>query len=134
MGNVFSAPHYLQLNAAILMVGVLFLLWKRPDRGIRLRLKGGSRFAPDKLPPRGIVIKHQKKSNVPAITKPDTLNVHFMYNGHSFDAYEVFGLPAGSSWEKVDQSYKAMASRPGAQDRAFLDAALGALKVHLRAG
>ena len=34
------------------------------------------------------------------------LNVVFNYNGHSWDAYEVLGLPAGSSLEMVQQAYR----------------------------
>ncbi len=30
---------------------------------------------------------------------PKALNVMFNYNGHSWDAYEVLGVPAGSNFE-----------------------------------
>jgi hypothetical protein len=33
------------------------------------------------------------------------LNVHFQWNGHSFDAYEALGLPARSSHEAVQAAY-----------------------------
>lgn len=33
------------------------------------------------------------------------LNVIFNYNGHSWDAYEVLGIPAGSSLEVVQRAY-----------------------------
>lgn len=34
------------------------------------------------------------------------LNVMFMYNGHSFDAYEVLGIPAGSSYQTAQKAYE----------------------------
>jgi len=33
--------------------------------------------------------------------KERSLNVMFMYNGHSFDAFEILGLPAGCSYQKA---------------------------------
>lgn len=33
------------------------------------------------------------------------LNVFFNYNGHSFDAYEVLGVPAGSTLEEVRSAF-----------------------------
>ena len=33
------------------------------------------------------------------------LNVVFNFNGHDFDAYEVLGIPAGSSITSVDEAY-----------------------------
>lgn len=35
-----------------------------------------------------------------------TLNVFFNYNGHSFDAYEVLGVPAGSTSEEVHSAFQ----------------------------
>lgn len=34
-----------------------------------------------------------------------SLNVVFNYNGHSWDAYEVLGVPAGSSIENIQKAY-----------------------------
>lgn len=35
-----------------------------------------------------------------------TLNVFFNYNGHSFDAYEVLGVPAGSTTEEIQSAFQ----------------------------
>jgi hypothetical protein len=37
---------------------------------------------------------------------PVSLNVIFNYNGHSFDAYETLGVPAGSSWDEVKVAFE----------------------------
>lgn len=57
------------------------------------------------------------------------LNVVFNYNGHSWDAYEVLGLPAGSSLERVDEAYKTNIEAVDAGSRPFLDAAYAAIKA-----
>ncbi len=56
-----------------------------------------------------------------------TLNVHFVYNGHTWDAYEVLGVPAGSSLRTVTQSYQAAIKKADPQSRSFLDAAYQAI-------
>lgn len=117
------------LHGTILVFGVIFLMWRKPGRGIRLRLRGTARIKHDPLP-------HSQpvpfRSN-PA-PRPQILNVHFMYNGHSFDAYEVLGLPAGSGWDRIENAYRTQLGVPNGQAQEFLDAAMSALREHLRAG
>lgn len=56
-----------------------------------------------------------------------SLNVMFMFNGHSFDAFEVLGLPAGARDEMVEKAYeKAVKERTHEKD--FLDAARIAIR------
>ena len=56
-----------------------------------------------------------------------SLNVHFVYNGHTWDAYEVLGVPAGSSLRSVTQNYQASLMKADPQSRSFLDAAYQAI-------
>lgn len=37
--------------------------------------------------------------------KARDLNARFIYNGHTFDAYEILGLPAGASKEKIKEAF-----------------------------
>jgi hypothetical protein len=67
------------------------------------------------------------KKEQPPVERP--LNVVFNYNGHSWDAYEVLGLPAGSSPDKVEEAYKAQLASVEAGSRPFLDAAYAAIKA-----
>ncbi len=105
--------------AALIGLAVLLFLRRRPRFGMRLRL-GSS----------------QKKL---AGTEADSfshisgagerpLNVVFNYNGHSWDAYEVLGLPAGSSPEKVEQSYRTQLATVNVASRPFLEAAYHAIQ------
>ena len=54
------------------------------------------------------------------------LNAIFVYNAHSFDAYEVLGIPAGSNPEAVERAFKvALAKSTG--ETQFLQAAYDAI-------
>ncbi len=57
------------------------------------------------------------------------LNVVFNYNGETWDAYEVLGLPAGSSMERVEQAHRESLQRSDPSSHAFMNAALGAIKT-----
>ena len=57
-----------------------------------------------------------------------SLNVLFMYNGHSWDAYEVLGLPAGARYEQVEAAYSQAINTCEPQSREFFDAAYFAIK------
>lgn len=45
--------------------------------------------------------------------KARDLNARFIYNGHTFDAYEVLGLPAGASKEKIKEAFQKTKSELG---------------------
>lgn len=62
------------------------------------------------------------------IVKVKVLNVIFMWNGHNWDAYEVFGLPAGSSVEKVREKFNELKSKSDQGQVAFLTEALNAIE------
>jgi hypothetical protein len=119
----------MELHGAILVIGVVFLMWRKPAKGIRLRLRGAFRPKPKQF---------QSTNPVPFSStvgaRPQVLNVHFMFNGHSFDAYEVLGLPAGSGWDRIENAYRSQLAQPSGQSKDFLDAAMMALRQHLRAG
>lgn len=56
------------------------------------------------------------------------LNVIFMWNGHGWDAYEVFGLPAGTSVSDVRKRYQELLSQADDGQRLFLQTALDAIE------
>ncbi len=57
------------------------------------------------------------------------LNILFNYNGHTWDAYEVFGLPAGASLVEVTKSYQHMLKNTAPESHEFLEAAFKAILV-----
>ncbi len=56
-----------------------------------------------------------------------SLNVFFNWNGHTWDAHEVLGLPAGASRDKVIQAFHAARARAGRDSLPFLQAAADAI-------
>jgi hypothetical protein len=59
--------------------------------------------------------------------KERSLNVMFMYNGHSFDAFEILGLPAGCSYKKAKVQFDGEVSL-GQSDYELKSLALDAIK------
>jgi hypothetical protein len=61
-----------------------------------------------------------------------TLNVLFMYNGHSFDAHEILGVPAGASLQTVEAAYARLAPTVASESREFVAAAYKVLRAELK--
>lgn len=57
-----------------------------------------------------------------------SLNVIFNYNGHSFDAYQTLGIPAGSSWDEVKQAFEHSVSTSDTASKEFYLTAFNAIK------
>ena len=108
------------------------------------------RFSSERLTPSQLKMRDNKKSDPPTIIKaaPSSkevlsasgshqatrdLHVRFMYNGHVFEAYEVFGLPAGAPLERVQQAYQKLIAQelPASENLQFIDLAYRALLKHL---
>ena len=110
---------------ALIGLAVLLFLRRRPRSGIKLRLGSAS--------PKKLSSTTGDESILEFNERP--LNVVFNYNGHSWDAYEVLGLPAGSASEQVEQSFQRAMQNVDAASRPFLEAAYRAIqseRVHLK--
>ena len=61
-------------------------------------------------------------------TAPEiSLNALYNWNGHTFDAYEVLGIPAGSSRDNVVAAYQRAIARADKESLPFLKAAFEAI-------
>lgn len=58
------------------------------------------------------------------------LNVMFNWNGHSWDAYEVLGIPAGSHLNQVTKAYEEEMAKMDEESRAFIQKAYQAIVAH----
>jgi hypothetical protein len=58
-----------------------------------------------------------------------SLNVLFMYNGHSFDAHEILGVPPGSNAKTIDEAYRRLQSSLRPESREFVETAYRVLKI-----
>lgn len=57
------------------------------------------------------------------VARAKTLNVIFNYNGHSWDAYEVLGVPAGSQLRNVTAAYQLALRNSDPESHSFLETA-----------
>lgn len=108
----------------MIFLGLLFLLW-RPKKRLGLSLKfgksGASSAATIKASPENIVEFKGSRS----------LQVFFNYNGHTFEAYEALGLPAGASLHAVQSAFSKQKILADSESRPFLEAAFEALNSSL---
>jgi len=113
---------FLLLNIAFIII--LFVLYRRDKRTTRpsklnffkdKRILDSDSFQ---------AIFEQKKENNDQYEK--VLNILFQYNGETWDAYEVLGLPAGSNAEQAKIAFE-RALREGRDSEAFLKAAITAI-------
>ncbi|MNL73123.1 hypothetical protein D3C87_1985380 [compost metagenome] len=51
----------------------------------------------------------------------------FNYNGHSWDAYEVLGVPAGASMKIVTDAYQTALRKSDKESMEFLETAYNAI-------
>lgn len=146
---------------------VLVLFWRRPRRGMRLRMGAGrrstdyrgqalkGRLGPDVMPARDGRGSGGGSGGFSGVGSgaashgggygtgggagggggfgsggggERSVNVIFNFNGESWDAFEVFGLPAGSGMATVEAAYKEALERADDRSRAFLDAAFKAIR------
>jgi DnaJ-domain-containing protein 1 len=60
------------------------------------------------------------------------LNVIFAYNGHTWDAFEVLGVPAGSSIAACEEAYRRALSQNDPKSAEFLRIAISAIRTELK--
>lgn len=126
------------------LIAILFVLWIVSRRGsgpkttvLNLKDTGEKQTPPTKRSPPTQSSPAQapltrKLEPVPfsddTEVKAKVLNVFFMWNGHGWDAYEVFGLPAGAPIEMVRARYNELQSESDEGQRMFLREALKAIE------
>lgn len=59
--------------------------------------------------------------------KTRNLNIRFVYNGNDFDAYEILGVPPGSSIERIRFGFERRLRESGPESHAFFHAAYKAV-------
>ncbi|MCB0365366.1 MAG: hypothetical protein H6624_08580 [Bdellovibrionaceae bacterium] len=138
-----NVKDFLILNGVVLTLVLFYLLRRRPRSGMRLSLKSGQVDGAAQASGAGSTISIGSKSPVESEVLEDepaqrrtqvgkSLNVIFNYNGHSWDAYEVLGLPAGSSIEKVKAAFEESLAQVDPESRVFIETAYRAIVAHLK--
>lgn len=111
-----------------------FLLWYLVSRGgsrrptvLNLKAKDSAPPVVNPLPPESAVIPpattpSYSTRNAP-LERPKNLNIMFNYNGHSWDAYEVLGVPAGANLKLVTDAYQKAVRNSEKESLEFLETA-----------
>lgn len=123
-----SLKKYLWIQGILIFLGLLFLLW-RPKKRLGLSLKFGKSGASS-----AGVIKSSPENIVEFRGRDDVsrnLQVFFNYNGHTFEAYEALGLPAGASLHAIQSAFSKQKILADSESRPFLEAAFEALNSSL---
>lgn len=119
-----NLQNFLWIQGLLILGGVLFLLWKpKSKKGMRLQLD--KTFKTDSSSLANLVEFKEKNSS-------RSLQVFFNYNGHTFEAYEVLGIPAGASLAAVERAFREQRTLADSESRPFLEAAFAALKSSLK--
>ncbi len=130
-----NSQDFLTLN----LIGAgAFLFWYLVSRGGSPRPTQLNMKAKDSAPPRVNPLPPQKDlaevrsrsvgaASTQAEVSPKSLNVIFNYNGHSWDAYEVLGVPAGANIRIVTEAYQTAVRRCEKESVEFLETAYKAI-------
>lgn len=143
-----NSQQLLILNAVILLVLIIWFLTGRRagvTKPTQLRMKDGNGPAKDSgaaakgpLAARPTTVtatkaggrysdpkfqKYLAPDPEAATTSAKELNVLFNYNGHSWDAYEVLGVPAGENIVAVTRAYQELVKKSSPESLEFLETA-----------
>lgn len=136
MGSISN--ELLILNFVVVIIVVASYAWirRRPRQPVTLKLKNPE----PKLPLAAADSKPLSRSErykvfvempIEAAAEAPfekTLNVLFNYNGHTWDAFEVLGLPAGSSPAAAQEAFTKLCQQVQPESVEFLQAALAAIR------
>lgn len=128
MGS-FSLEKFLWAQALIVFFGAFYLLRKSHNKGMRFRwAKRATRMPPAEMLRPTEMWTDESKNHADTNKGPRDLNVYFNYNGHSWDAFEALGLPAGSSLQKAVEAHEKICQTVASSSRDFYDHALDAIR------
>ncbi len=123
---------FLILNIVLVGFFALLFLWGRRTPRQPSNLKVTYSEVPLRNQSKALQKPSQKSlDEVPSHVLQD-LNTQFMYNGHSWDAYEVLGVQPGSSVEKIKQAFEQSIKKTDSSSHEFLKCALAAILSELK--
>jgi len=139
-----SSQDILWINIGIgALIALIFMLRSSQKEPSRLRLSGSKNSSQTPVPASRVPIDRKSASRVrthkesvsdatveaaSAEARIKSLNVIFNYNGHSWDAYEVLGVPAGAPPAMVKQAFEQALKANDPASHEFLKAALYAIE------
>jgi hypothetical protein len=115
---------FVLFDGFVVMALIGYLLRRAPRSGARLRLQQSAKSPQIQRP-------GSKQSSAPIFESSRStrqLTVNFNYNGHSWEAYEVLGLPAGAPFDQVELAFEVLALKSDPNSLPFFVAALEAIR------
>lgn len=130
-----SSQAFFWINAGLGAAFILLFVIRRGQRQpTKLNMRrSGVAMVPSGSASKGRVVETMSAETIAAQRlsgKEQTINILFNYNGHSWDAFEVLGLPAGAPKGMVDEAYKREVARASESGRDFIDSAYHAIRIH----
>lgn len=127
-----SPQEFILWNGLLVGAIVISFVWIRRSRGPRLYLSSKKQASTPRdrivYQPRKTGPYRQAEPESPTIRRERGLNLMFNYNGHSWDAYEVLGIPAGSSYVAAQEAFKKVRLTLDADSEKFMEAALESIR------
>lgn len=99
-----KVKEFLIFSFVLLVVLVAYMLYRPKKQPSRLKLRDSKDGGKVDFSSLGIDVEGFEDGDAPSTAKE--INIIFQFNGHSFEAYEVLGLPAGSSLREVEKAYR----------------------------
>jgi hypothetical protein len=103
----------------------LFMIRRRNRPPTQLNLRAGSASRASKAVQ---TISPEARAAQALHPSEKDLNVLFNYNGHTWDAHEVLGLPAGAPSAMVEEAYAKACRSFAPESREFIDSAYRAIR------
>jgi hypothetical protein len=146
-----NSSQFLMLNAAItvgLIAYIFFFRSRRPranpmnmHRGdlppLKAKVISGAGLGQMPAAPGSVIPDSNSQANSKSNAQPrpqpnlpseKNLNVLFNWNGHTWDAYETLGCPAGGSAQLAQKAFDQAKKNMNAESLPFLEAALEAIR------
>lgn len=130
---MMSSESFLWIQVAVGATLLLLLLWRRSNKQPTvLKLKDGQPAGPSYPVFKGQMGLSEETLQESRVGAEKSLNVLFNYNGHTWDAFEILGIPAGAPPALVESAYRRMKAKTAPESQAFIEAAYQAIQITRR--
>jgi hypothetical protein len=135
----FTPKQYLLIYALIVTpIVISFFFIRRSQNPTRLNLNSRAQKTAKTAPMveggKSIEFEDDVSWHSGTVATEKDLNLLFQWNGHTWDAYEVLGVPAGSSLIIVKESYQLQLTRSTQDAHPFLNAAFETIVKNASSG
>ena len=129
----FPLQYFLFFDFLVVLLVLIYVLRVKSPRRLNLKKSQSARENPSGLVNRKATVnadfsKPKASGSHLGGIKERPLTVNFNYNGHSFEAHEVLGVPAGCSLAMAEEAYQRELNQVNPQSADFLQAAILALR------